>query len=139
MINLMRKLLASGATLAGFLSLAPQAFAAVTNIELSAPPQALPSNTNIGGIPQFIVTLLFVIAIIISVVFLIYGGIKWILSGGDSKQVEGARNHIVAAIVGLIIVVGAFVILNVVFTIVTGNSFNFSNLCIPSLANTKCT
>lgn len=133
----MKRILALASTASLYLATAPITLAE-TKFQIDAPSQALPSNTSIASIPQFIVTLLFVVAIIISVVFLIYGGIKWILSGGDSKQVEGARNHIVAAIVGLIIVIGAFVILNLVFTIVTGHSFTFDNLCLPSLANAKC-
>lgn len=90
-------------------------------------------NVSLGNIPQFLVTLLIVVGVIIAVVFLIYGGIKWILSGGDEKQVEGARNHIVAAIIGLIIVIGAFVILNVVFQILGIGNLNLKELKIPTL------
>ncbi len=133
--------MATGASVATFLSLSIPAFAdsagVNTSITLSPPAQAL-GDIPLNNIPQFLITLLFIVGIIIAVVFLIYGGIKWILSGGDSKQVEGARSHIVAAIVGLIIVVGAFVILNIVFTILTGKPFHFGQLCIPSLTQPNC-
>jgi|SRR3989338_440553 len=69
---------------------------------------------SFGGIISTVVTVLFVIAVVIALAFLIWGGIKWILSGGDKSAVEGARNTIVAAIVGLIIVFLAYFILNIV-------------------------
>ncbi|MBI2031606.1 MAG: hypothetical protein HYT08_03225 [Candidatus Levybacteria bacterium] len=123
----------------GLISLmsAPAAFAQGTNIAIS-PPQGSIGDVDISKIPQFIVGLLFVIGVVIAIAFLIYGGIKWILSGGDKAAVESARNHIVAAIVGLIIVVGAFVILNLVIRIITGQPFDLNNLCIPSLTNPTC-
>lgn len=67
----------------------------------------------IGGI----ITLAFVVAIVIALAFLIFGGIKWIISGGDKAGVEGARNTIVAAIVGLIVVFLSYFILNFVLSI----------------------
>jgi hypothetical protein len=140
MINLMKKVSQVAVGIASFLALAPKAFAEIS-VPFVAPPQGanLPSTADaVGRIPQFLITLLVVVGVIIAVVFLIYGGIKWILSGGDSKQVEGARNHIVAAIVGLIIVIGAFFILTVVFTIITGEAFNFGALCIPNLNDPTC-
>lgn len=113
------------------------AFAQGSNIAIS-PPQGSIGDVDISKIPQFIVGLLFVVGVVIAIAFLIYGGIKWILSGGDKQAVESARNHIVAAIVGLIIVVGAFVILNLVIRIITGQPFDLNNLCIPSLTNPTC-
>lgn len=141
MIRLMKKILAAPTALTMFLWQSASAFAGTHGnlvVPFQAPSQAI-TGVSPEKIPQFLVTLLFVVGIVIAVVFLIYGGIKWILSGGDPKQVEGARNHIVAAIVGLIIVLGAFLILNLVFTIITGKPFEIGKLCIPSLANPFCT
>lgn len=124
----------SGAAATLFASL--PAFA--QGITLAPPPQALPDTVKVENVPQFIITLLFVVGIIIAIAFLIYGGIKWILSGGDKAGVEAARNHIIAAIVGLIIVIAAFFIINIVFTILTGKPFSLQNLCIPSLTSPSC-
>lgn len=70
------------------------------------------SFENFGGIVGKIIILLLIIAVVIAVFFLIYGGIKWITSGGDKSALESARGHIVAAIVGLIISLLAFFIIN---------------------------
>ena len=43
--------------------------------------------------------------------YLIWGGIEWITSGGDKGKTESARNKITAAIVGLIVLASAWAIL----------------------------
>lgn len=77
-----------------------------------------------------LVSLVLAIAVIVALFFLVWGGIKWITSGGDKTGVEGARNTIIAAIVGLIIAFLAYLIINFV-----GGFFgiNLFNLILPSL------
>jgi hypothetical protein len=70
------------------------------------------SNGNIVG---RIITLALIIAALIALGFLIYGGIRWILSGGEKEKVEEARGTIIAALVGLVIVFAAYFIINIVF------------------------
>ncbi len=82
---------------------------------LKAPGGSLAADTKIETIPQVIVNYLFLIAAFLAVAYLMYGGIKWITSRGDKIQVEAARKHIVAAVIGLLIVAGSFFALNVVF------------------------
>lgn len=65
-----------------------------------------------GNAISGLVTLILVIAVIIALFYLLWGGIKWITSGGDKGAVETARNHIIAAIIGLIVVFLAWFILN---------------------------
>lgn len=61
-------------------------------------------NDSLKSIASKIVNLLSVIVGIVSVIMIIYGGFKYITSGGDSGNVSGAKNTLVYAIVGLIIV-----------------------------------
>ena len=67
---------------------------------------------------------------IIAVFFLIYGGVKWIISGGDKAAVEAARNHIIAAIVGLVVALLAFFILSVILKlfVIDKTTFNLPTL-----------
>lgn len=120
-----------------YLASAATAFGAGTPIQINPPAGAI-TDFEVAKLPQFIITTLFVLGVIIAVVYLIYGGIRWIMSGGDKTGVENARNHIVAAIVGLVILVSAFFILNIVFTVLTGRQFSLNNLCIPSVQNPDC-
>ena len=85
---------------------------------------------NIGDLISKLIVLVLIVAIVIAVFFLIYGGIRWIASGGDKQGVESARNHIIAAIVGLIIALLAFFIINFI-----GGLFgiNLRNITPPSL------
>jgi len=110
-------------------------FAQAINIEK---PVGSAVDIKVENIPQFFISILFVIGIVVAIAFFIYGGIKWILSGGDKTAVESARNHIVAAVIGLVIIIAAFFILGTVIKLITGNDFNLNALCIPSLRDPKC-
>jgi hypothetical protein len=69
---------------------------------------------SVGNIVSTIVTVLLIAAVLIALFFLIWGGIRWITSGGDKGKVEEARKHIVAAIIGLIVAFLAYFILQIV-------------------------
>lgn len=92
------------------------------NDTLQAPGGSLAADTKIETIPQYIVDTMFTIAAVLAVIYLMYGGIKWITSRGDKIAVETARKHIVAAVIGLVIVAGSFFALRVVFTLLGTNN-----------------
>lgn len=52
----------------------------------------------------------------VSVIMIIYGGFKYITSGGNDSNVSGAKNTILYAVIGLIIVALAQVIVRFVLT-----------------------
>lgn len=64
-------------------------------------------------------TILLVVGLI-SVIMLAYGGLRYILSGGDSKKVTDAKNTILYAIIGLIISLLAYAIVHFVLNSVVG-------------------
>jgi len=47
-------------------------------------------------------------------VMLVVGGFKFLLSGGDQKQLESAKNTVTYAIIGLVVIVVAFLILKTI-------------------------
>lgn len=51
---------------------------------------------------------------------LIWGGIRYMLSRGDDKALGAARGTLTTAIIGLLIIVAAFVIINIVSFAATG-------------------
>lgn len=80
----------------------------VTTIKLNAPP-----NVKITDFGQFFsgaVAFILLIAFILAFLFLILGGISWITSGGDKAALEAARNKIISALIGLIIVAASWAI-----------------------------
>lgn len=121
----MKKIVGIGAGILTSLTYAPFAFAQNPIAATPVPVGLCPTgsvfaplcnlgSSNFGKIIGNLIIAILIIAVIIALFFLIYGGIKWILSGGDKTAVEAARQHIVAAIVGLCITLLAFFILNVI-------------------------
>ena len=88
------------------------------------------SGDNLGQIIGAIVTFLLIIIAVIALFFLIYGGLRWVTSGGDKGKVDEARKTVIAAIVGLVIAFLSFFILSVVLSFF-GLSLN--NLTLPTL------
>lgn len=72
-----------------------------------------------GGIFQKITNIALYLIGAISVLMLIYGGIRYTISGGDSKNVTAAKNTILYAIVGIIVAILAFAIVNFVIISLT--------------------
>lgn len=69
---------------------------------------------GLGSVIRNIIVAILIIAAVISLFFLIYGGIKWIMSGGDKAKIGEARAMLTAAIVGLIITFLSYFILSIV-------------------------
>jgi len=85
---------------------------------VSTNPQCLFTGaTNCAGKPGVFTTIintaLFIIGAL-SVVMLIYGGIRYTISMGDSKNVEAAKNTIMYAIIGIVVALLAAAIVNFV-------------------------
>ena len=55
-----------------------------------------------GAFKQVTNTILYIVGIV-AVIMLIIGGIKYVVSGGDSKKVTDAKNTVLYAIIGLVI------------------------------------
>lgn len=100
---------------------------------LPVPSGAVNPNIDATNVPQLIVNLLFLVASFLAVAYLMYGGIKWITSRGDKVGVEAARKHIVAAIIGIIIVAGSFFIMQTIFTILGAQNPLSSGFTLPKL------
>ena len=72
------------------------------------------SGSDIEGLIRTIINVFSVIVGSISVIMIIVGGFRYITSAGDSNNVSGAKNTILYAIVGLIIVAFAEIIVQFV-------------------------
>ena len=83
-------------------------------ISITDPGNVPDSFDSVGGVVGRIFGAAITIAAIVAFVFLIWGGIQWITSGGDKTGLENARNRITNAIIGLVIVVAAWAIFQLV-------------------------
>ncbi|MBI2028999.1 hypothetical protein HYT02_01140 [Candidatus Gottesmanbacteria bacterium] len=57
---------------------------------------------------------LLLIGFILAFFYLILGGISWVTSGGDKTNIEAARNKIIAAIIGLVIVASTWALFSLI-------------------------
>ena len=73
-----------------------------------------------NGVFSRITNTVLLIVGLISVIMLVYGGLRYILSGGDSKKVTDAKNTILYAIIGLIISMLAYAIVHFVLNTAIG-------------------
>jgi hypothetical protein len=72
-------------------------------------PGATPSATLAGEAGRIVGTILSFLGIIF-LVLMIAGGIMWMTAGGSDAKVQKARSLIVAAVIGLIVVLSAYAI-----------------------------
>ncbi|MBI5045249.1 MAG: hypothetical protein HZC02_04945 [Candidatus Levybacteria bacterium] len=83
--------------------------------KISAPDGIKTGGLESGGagqqVLQFGVSAFFFTAALLSVIMIMYGGIRWITAGGDKTKVQTARSTITYAIIGLVIVMAAFLII----------------------------
>lgn len=68
-------------------------------------------------------TVLLISAALLTLFFLIWGGIQWITSGGSKEKVQAAQKKIVYASIGLIVVLVSFMIINIVGSLFGVNFF----------------
>lgn len=113
---MLKKILTGTTSIAAYLSSATLTLAVSQNT-YSPPPGMVNPEIDPASIPQLGFSLLLYAAGALAIGYLMFGGIKWITSRGDKVAVESARRHIVAAVIGLVVVVSAFFILQVVFRI----------------------
>lgn len=74
-----------------------------------------------GSIFTRVTNILLFIVGAIAVIMLIFGGIRYIVSGGDQTQVTAAKNTILYAIIGIIIALLAYAAVQFVITVLLGN------------------
>lgn len=74
------------------------------NLDPNANCKAQDTNTDFQNLLKNIVNIISVIVGVISVIMIIFGGFRYITSGGDSGKVGNAKNTILYALIGLVIV-----------------------------------
>jgi hypothetical protein len=136
MTGISKKIARVGVTLSGLYWAAAPVFAGPVNLCDSAQGQganitALCNSTVENLVPKIISTVLF-IAFLAALLFLIWGGIKWIMSGGDKEGAGKAKETVTSALIGLAIVLGSWILVNVVLTLF-GSSGGLTKLNMPQL------
>ena len=82
------------------------------------------STTSLTNLAAKIIGIFSVLVGVVAVIMVIFGGFKYITSGGDSGSVSGAKNTLIYAIVGLIIVALAQFIVHFVLNTTKGTGLS---------------
>lgn len=67
-----------------------------------------------GSIVSRVINIFLYIVGVVSVIMLIYGGFRYVISGGQKEAITSAKNTILYAIVGLLIAIFAYAIIRFV-------------------------
>lgn len=87
-------------------------------------------GTAIGLLLGNIIGGMIIVAFVLAMIFLLTGAFHWITSGGDKANLESARNKIIHAIVGLIVLASVWAIMAIVSQFL---GISFPDLQIPSI------
>ncbi len=85
---------------------------------------------TIGCIPILITNLIYwalLLAGSVGVIFIIIGGIRFLISGGDAKKLDQARKTIALAVLGLFLMFLSFFIINLIAGITGVGCLNASH------------
>jgi hypothetical protein len=74
------------------------------------------SSTSLNNVIKFALNLISIFVGITAVIMIIIGGFKYIVSGGDSGRITGAKDTILFAIIGLVVVALAQIIVHFVLS-----------------------
>lgn len=79
-------------------------------------PESLFGEDGSEGIFKKVVNIMLFVIGAVAVIMLIYGGVKYVISGGAQDKVAEAKNTILYAIVGIVVAILAFAVVNFVVT-----------------------
>lgn len=71
-------------------------------------------QANLGDVIETVTNVLLFIIGAIAVIMIIIGGIKYVVSNGDSAQITSAKNTILYAVIGIVVALLAYAIVNFV-------------------------
>jgi len=92
------------------------------------PPTHIPKGglTTLSGALSSGITLFLIFGVILTLVIIIWSGVQWAASGGDKAKLQSARNRITWAVIGFILLLLSFFILNIVGYFFKVNLFNLN-------------
>ena len=82
---------------------------------------------SLGNLFGLAINIVMGVGVALTVIFLILGGIKYVTSQGDKTQTQTARESLTNAVIGFIVVIGAFVIRTIVLGLLSGNTSGLDN------------
>lgn len=107
---------------AAALGVAPRAVAADCNSPQDCAKQGVDtadtgsSSTNVGDVIKTITNVLLFIVGAVSVIMIVIGGLRYTISNGEASSIKGAKDTIFYAVIGLVVAILGYAIVNWVIT-----------------------
>jgi len=79
-------------------------------------------SDTLGNLISVGMNLLFIGGVLIAVMMIVYSGIQWTLSAGDKERIQQARERLIYTIVGVIVIVAAFLIVKTIIIFFGGDA-----------------
>jgi hypothetical protein len=76
-------------------------------------------NGDLMPIIKTVINIMLFIVGILSVIMIVFGGIRYVTSAGNKTAVDSAKNTIIYSVVGLVVAIVAFALVNWVFSSIT--------------------
>ena len=99
-------------------------------------------STNPNSLINNIIKFGFIVIGLIFFIVIVIGGIEWMISGGDEKKKEGAQGRLINAIIGITIVAGSYLIVEIISSLFGVSSIFSKNLftynCNQSSSSSIC-
>ena|SRR3989344_3537542 len=112
-------------TLAVLLALMPLVASAQfnkTDLGSAATNAGVATQADFSAIALRVINVLLAVAGLVAVIFLIVGGFRYVTAGGNEEAAESGKKTITNAIIGIVIIVLAFVIVRVVSNALLNNT-----------------
>lgn len=77
------------------------------------------AGNSVGGLIRTVINWLLGIAFGIAILFLIIGGFWYVVSAGNEETAEKGKNTAINAIIGIVIIILSYVVINVVANLVS--------------------
>ncbi len=87
---------------------------------------------DVQELVQQVVNTFFALVWVVAIVFFVYGGLLWITSAGDKNKAETAKTALTNGLIGLVIVLGTNVVVNIITQLFSGGT----GLVTPSIGQT---
>ncbi len=71
-----------------------------------------------------VLNVVFFLSFILVLFFLVWGGLKWVLAQGEKEGITKAREQVTNSLIGLVVILGSYLLLNLAMNLILGTSFD---------------
>lgn len=97
-------------------------------------PEILPKNLEFATVLSGLISMIIIVSFLAAFFYLLWGGFQWITSGGDEAGIQAARQRIIHALIGLIVVVAVWALFQLVEKFLGVEVFSGEGFKVPIIS-----